>query len=198
LDLADQYAKSLGTPVVLLVRGLSGSGKSTIAELISQEIGSPLLQTDVIRREMFPEPMTNAPYNDGLYSLENRERVYGTVHARAEKLVAQGRSVVLDGTYLAHEMRQEAADIAKRNGAELVCIRCDCPEALAIDRISTRAHGQKTDSDARPDFRRLQRKEEDPPNVATISVDTSQGTVEPVRTILAALREACLPGEFSC
>ncbi len=195
LQLADSYASELGAPVVLLVRGLSGTGKSTIAELISQEIGVPLLQTDVIRRKLFPDLQASMTYNGGSYSLENRARVYRALHREAEQFVSHGRSVVLDGTYLTRESRQGAAALAQQHGAELLSVRCDCPDAVAAERIRSRALRPDAISDADPGFPILQRVDEEPdaPDTRTIDVDTSLSSVQPLRAILAALRAACLP-----
>lgn len=199
LDLAEQYALKLGPPVVVMVRGMSGTGKSTVAALISQEIGSPLLQTDVVRRELFPSDAPGRTYNDGRYSPTNREKVYHEMHARARLLVAHGSSVVLDATYLTEKSRSEVMEIAARNGAELLCVRCECADDVAAERITSRAMSHDVISEVRPEFLQRQREsdEPDPPGLTTLVVDTSAGTVEPRRAILAALRNICLPGEIN-
>ncbi len=195
LDLADQYTRQLGEPTVVVVRGLSGTGKSTIADMVSQKIAAPLLQTDAVRRKMFPGPFPSTAYNGGCYSPPNRRRVYQEMHAMADEYVAHGRSVVLDGTYLTAHLRQEVQDLAARRHARLVCIRCECADELAMERISSREQESVAFSDARPDFPLRQRRDEepDPAGLETISVDTTLNTVEPIGTILAALRAACLP-----
>ena len=52
LRLAQTYASSLGPKLILMVGGLSGTGKSTISKQLSEQLSAELLQTDVIRREL--------------------------------------------------------------------------------------------------------------------------------------------------
>src|SRR5690606_27711753 len=76
LEIADKHAAKLGQPIVLMVRGLMGTGKTTLAEFITQQLGSEHLQTDDIRNSMFGSRDKHAGYGDQLYSEENRQQVY--------------------------------------------------------------------------------------------------------------------------
>ena len=56
VQLADTYAAGLGPPLLVVLRGPAGCGKSTLAGALSDTLGLECLQTDTIRRELFPVP----------------------------------------------------------------------------------------------------------------------------------------------
>jgi aminoglycoside phosphotransferase family enzyme/predicted kinase len=194
LDLADRYTRSLGPPVLILMRGLPGTGKSTIAQTISEALGVELLQTDSLRQTMFGPTGDRAGFNQGRYQAENRLRVYGQMHTQADAFLKDGRSVVLDGTYLAASSRADAAKLAERNQAAFLAVHCQCPDEIALQRIESRAAEGKSSSEAHPEFfeRQRQAEEPDPPEIRSLSVETSSGIVEPMKDIFETLRTILL------
>ena len=194
LELASRYARSLGPPLLILMRGLPGTGKSTIAETISEELGIELLQTDRFRQELFGPPADRAGFNEGRYRTENRLRVYSQMHGQAEAFLADGLSVVLDGTYLSASPRADAAKLAERHQAAFLSVHCQCPDEIALQRITARAEEGDTLSEAHPEFFDQQREaqERDPPGLPSLAVDTSYGIVDPMQDIFARLRAKCL------
>lgn len=193
LDLANQYSRNFGPPVLVLVRGLPGAGKSTIAQTISEELGVALLQTDSLRKKLFGATDEHVGFNEGRYRPENRLRVYDDMHQQAGELLRNGLSVVLDGTFLEESLRVKAAKLAEVHQAEFIPIDCQCPDEIALQRITTRAQEGNTDSQTRAEFFDLQRQaqEPDPPQLRTLVVDTSFGIVEPMRGIRGILRKLC-------
>ncbi len=196
LELADRYTHTLGPPMLVLVRGLPGTGKSTIAETISEELDVALIQTDVLRQEVFGKTAERIGFNEGRFRPENRQRVYGEMHRQADRLLGNGLSVVLDGTYLTASSRADAARLAERNHAAFLSVHCECPDELALQRIADRALEGNTTSQARPEFFDRQRRaeEDDTPAFSALCVDTSNGIVEPMRNIVQSLRTKCFAG----
>ena len=99
LDLADSYVRIWVRPFVLLVGGLSGTGKSTLASELANTLGCELLQTDVIRQDLFASSPGPAAFEGGIYTRDMRHRVYEEMLRRAESILCDGVSAVLDGTF---------------------------------------------------------------------------------------------------
>ena len=75
MNLADQYASRLGPPLLIVVRGLMGTGKSTLAKELAESLGAELLRTDVVRRILFPSHDPSTAYGQGRYSHIDRRLV---------------------------------------------------------------------------------------------------------------------------
>ena len=87
---------------LVLVGGLPGTGKSTIARELAAETGWVVLGSDEIRKQQIgvPEdqPAGAAP-DEGLYRPDRRRDVYATLVARARELLGHGESVILDASW---------------------------------------------------------------------------------------------------
>ncbi len=190
LRLADRYRQQLGSPLMLVVRGLTGTGKSTLAAAVAESLGIELLQTDAIRRNLFGRSGSPAEYDAAIYQPRNRLRVYEEMLRRAESLLDAEFSVVLDGVFLGTDTRSRAIAIADRHNACALIVRCDCPEKIAARRIESRLASGASMSESRPEIllRQKQAEEPDPPGAPSIAVNTTQALPE----ILAAVfRELC-------
>ena len=174
LDLAAKNAKELGSPLVVLVRGLMGTGKTTIATKVSESIGAQHLQTDAIRNEIFNQRDDEAGYGENLYRKENREKVYDEMLQRMQGFLKNESSVVLDGTFLKSKLRALFLNAATALGARCVVVNCILPEDEALDRIRKRADEGTSLSDARPELYQLQKQEEEPitGNFEYVDIDT--------------------------
>jgi uncharacterized protein len=189
---ADRYAGEMGAaagPLVFVVRGLMGSGKSTLAAALAEQFGAAHLQTDAIRQVLIGgvgHVVRAAAYNEGLYRPEARRAVYDRMFQIAGEQLAERLSVVLDGTFLSEELRQEAAALAARLGARMCGIRCVCPSDVALKRLADRAAAGNDLSEARPELFAQQQAAEDPdsPDRETITVDTTGPTAEQLMTVL--------------
>lgn len=185
LALADGYARDLGPPFVLVVFGLSGTGKSTLARSLGEALDVEVISSDAVRAEQSQPDNSPVGYGEGRYAEVNRRRVYEEMFRRAETLLKQGSSVILDATFLAAEMRQEAVSLARRNGAQPLLIRCQCPDDVALERIATRTASGASLSEAGVEVFRRQKAEmgSELPGIETFAVDTTRSL--PEQTMLA-------------
>jgi aminoglycoside phosphotransferase family enzyme/predicted kinase len=175
LCLADRYAARLGPPMLIVIRGLMGVGKTTLAEALAERLGGELLQTDKLRKELFGPSAAPAEFNQDRYRPENRLRVYDELFLRAEQDLKEGLSVVLDGTFLTADLRRRAAGLARAAGALPCLVHGDCPVDVAVERIAERAADGETNSDATAELYELQRaqQEPDPPELRSVDIDTT-------------------------
>ncbi|MET8871460.1 AAA family ATPase [Nocardia sp. NPDC004604] len=135
---------------LVLVGGSPGTGKSTVAIELSASTGAVVLSSDHVRKQLRASGEVTGPtgtFGTGTYSAAGKARVYTELRSRAQKLLALGRSVILDASWIDADERQRAATLAAETNADLLQLRCHCPPSVAERRIRLRADG---DSDATP------------------------------------------------
>ncbi len=176
-------------PVLVLVGGLPGAGKSTLATGLAAATGWALERSDEIR--------SAAIAGGDRYSPEAVAAVYEHLVSRARAHLALGRSVVLDASWVWGRWRRAAAEAAAETGSALVEVCCTCDDDVAAVRIAERARRGDDTSEATVAVRDLlAARLESWPSAATI--DTSSGG--PGAAVGAVLRlveaEPGLPGTF--
>ncbi|MCW2817073.1 MAG: gluconate kinase [Nocardioides sp.] len=152
MDLTDLAIRhlALGDVRLILVGGLPGTGKSTLAGLLADERGYVLLSSDRIRKELAgiaPKTAAPAAYGTGLYSPASTDATYSELCRRAEVLLALGESVVLDASWTDEGRREPLRALARSAHATLHEVRCYAPVRLTEQRMRTRAPGA-SDADA--------------------------------------------------
>lgn len=138
-------------PVLFLVAGLTGTGKSTVAEKLSVDYGAHLLNTDVVRKELAgidPFERHHDSLDIGLYAPENVDKTYHKMIDLAWAFMSRGDHVVLDATFQKQEHRRIALTAAEGNHAILAVVHCETPDALVKQRLEHRLK-EKTVSDGR-------------------------------------------------
>ncbi|MBR7620939.1 AAA family ATPase [Phenylobacterium sp. 20VBR1] len=122
-------------PCLAAVGGLSGTGKSTFARLIAPGLGaSPgavVLRTDEVRKRLLGVA-PDAKLSSAVYSPAFYQEVYDTMFADARALLAAGRAVVLDATFIAPGLRARAEALAAEMGVTFHGVWLEAaPEILA-------------------------------------------------------------------
>jgi aminoglycoside phosphotransferase family enzyme/predicted kinase len=141
LDLAYRYAVQFTRPTLWVVSGLPASGKSTIAEELSKAFSVTVLQSDVIRKELFglsPSEERELPFAEGIYSKGATSLTYGRLLLLAQAEIERGYSVILDATYGRRHHRREVLRLARDMDVNLIFIECVCPESLIRERLKQR------------------------------------------------------------
>ena len=161
--LAVHYARQFSRPRLLVVGGLIGTGKSTLARSLSESLGAVWLRTDEIRLREFAylrragrgrQAHLRRPHQgfaEGIYASHISELVYQRLIQRAEALVRQGRSVICDGTFSKAAGRELLRQIAKRHAASFYLFECVVPRRVALRRVAARYAGKTDISEAKPE-----------------------------------------------
>jgi aminoglycoside phosphotransferase family enzyme/predicted kinase len=134
---------------LVLVGGLPGTGKSTVAGRLAEQVEMTVLSSDRIRKELTgldPSTPGAEAYCTGRYVPEMTERVYAELLDRAGALLAHGESVVLDASWTSAEHRRRAATLAERSHAGIVPIRCHAPAEVSAQRLRDRAESGSADA----------------------------------------------------
>ena len=124
-------------PLVLAVGGLVASGKSTVAKYVARRIGAPRVVADRVRRALLAGAGEDAAH-ELAWSAELADRVYAGLLARADEVLASGRSAVLDACFPTVLRRSATAELAARHGAGFVFACCDAPEEDIVARLRRR------------------------------------------------------------
>lgn len=149
LNLAVDHLRT-GAVRLVLVGGGPGTGKTTLARGLAERLGAQVISTDDVRRELMAQGVIGGPageFRSGLYSPEQIDAVYAEVVRRAEPLLADGHTVILDGTWQEPRHRAAAREAAERNRCRLVELACSLPLEEAAARIAGR---RGSTSDATP------------------------------------------------
>lgn len=129
-------ARAVPEGMVVITCGLPATNKTESMEVLAAGLDYTTLRTDMLRRkvlageDIFDEKVAS--------DMSKRERVYHTMFAMADDLAAQGRGVILDGTFLTQALRCRAAEIAARHGRILLIHQTQAPEAYSLAKIAAR------------------------------------------------------------
>lgn len=143
-DLAEAYTRGAPRPRLIIICGLSGTGKSTLAKALGRALWADSLATDRIRREMAKsvEMAEKAPYGEGRYSLGKREKTYRELIRRAcSDYLLKGRTLILDGTFSKNRFLREALNSAHGAGLtpqEIITFECHMDLAALKRRVQNR------------------------------------------------------------
>ncbi len=136
---------------LVVVGGLPGTGKSTLASELAEALDAAVLSSDPLRKELVgagPDASTAADYRTGAYSDAVTEATYATLLRRAKVLLERGESVILDASWVDVAHRDAARALAAETGAEVTELRCDCPADVAAARMAARHDRGDHESDA--------------------------------------------------
>jgi aminoglycoside phosphotransferase family enzyme/predicted kinase len=127
---------------LLLMCGLSGAGKSYVAERLVPLLPAVRLRSDVARKALAGLPANARTYNPlegGLYSPGRSDEVFEHLARVATALLANGDNVIVDATFSKKSRRNEFLALAKRLGSQAMIIYCNAPLGLLRNRIKARS-----------------------------------------------------------
>lgn len=97
----------MASPSLIIITGLPGTGKTTVAFALAQKLIAEHFNTDMIRTEMGLR---------GQYEQETKERVYALLLDKTLRAMQEGRSVVVDGTFYQSRLRARFKHLASTLG----------------------------------------------------------------------------------
>jgi len=181
----------LSKPALVLLQGLSGSGKSYWGQRLGPALGALCLRSDLERKRLLglaPETRpANAEERAARYSPEMSERTYKRLRELAQQHLKSGFAVIVDATFLNAGALKRFEALGEALGVPTVLLRCEAPEAVLRDRVRARQNGASDPSDADEAVLHGQLRANIPLPGAPTVVLTPETTEE---TALAAVMEA--------
>lgn len=146
-QLAWQYTKPRQGRL-LLMAGLSGSGKSTVARILARSLGAIHIRSDAVRKHLAGIPLESKG-DAKIYSPAMGNRTYDRLLQLGILLAIQGFPVILDAKYDRRALRLTVAEQAKAQRIPFHICHCTAPSGVLADRLQQR---QDDISDATADL----------------------------------------------
>ena len=179
----------VGAVRLVLVGGLPGTGKSTLAAGLADALGATVIRSDMVRKELAglrPDEPAAADFGAGIYTPDATEATYREALRRTEVALGLGEIVVLDASWGSDRWRSEARTVAGATASELAELRCSVAPDTAARRMRRRRSAGADPSDATPEIAAQLAVVEDPWPTAAV-VDTGNGPGEALVKALAAV-----------
>ena len=138
LESLDKLPEPVVKPAFIAVSGLPGTGKSYFCRRLAERIPVIILESDAMRKTLFPAPA---------YSAMESARLFQAIHHLIERLLKKGISVVLDATNLAEKNRERLYHIAYQLNAKLILVRIEASPEVVQERLRNRAEGTVSEED---------------------------------------------------
>ena len=168
-------------PVLIIVSGLPGSGKSYFSRRLAERLPLPIIESDAMRQILSQKPT---------YSPGESERLFRACHMLIGDLLRRGISVIFDATNLIERNREELYRIADSAEAKLIIVRLEAPPELVRQRMARRQTGIDSDDKSEANWQVYQRMTATAQKIRRnhFAVDTSKDIAPAIEKIVREAR----------
>ncbi len=143
LELAQSYTRKL-IPKLIITRGMSASGKTTITQTLLEQLTAIRIRSDVERKRLFglkANQTAKADAGNGIYTSSATERTYEKLAELAEIILDAGYSVIVDATFLNNSYIKQFKMIAESKQVPFLILEFSASEQTLRQRIINRKQG---------------------------------------------------------
>lgn len=168
----------------VILAGLPGTGKSTLAEVLAGRLGGIVLSKDKVRAALFPPGAIN-------YSSSQNDFCMSVLLMAAQRIAADHSVpfLFIDGRTFSREHHvKQVAEAAHLVGAGLNILLLHCPEDVALERIK-KDQGKHAAKNRDPLLYFLVKSYFEPIRLPKLEVDTSLPLEECVEQCVSYLKQ---------
>ena len=136
---------------LIIMHGVSGSGKSWLSEALIPEIGALRIRSDLERKRLagiVPPAEKVHGVGQGDYDVASIQRTYRKLAECADSALAGGCSVIIDATFLERAHREAFRELARQRHCCFLIVSCSANTATLGTRIDLRARDGLDPSEA--------------------------------------------------
>lgn len=127
--------KCLSGPYAIIIIGLPGCGKTTLAQLLIENKECFYCSSDVIRSKIFDEFEIK---KDRDYSKFELDVIYNIMLYITEIQLQNNVNILLDGVFRDKKMRENICNIIRNKGYKLYKFYVTCSDEVALSRVESR------------------------------------------------------------
>lgn len=170
---------SRSRPSILIMHGVSGSGKSSCAARLAEELGAIRIRSDVERKRLHgyaADANSQSGIKSGIYTEDAGRRTYERLAEMAACIVDGGFIAIVDATFLEQVWRSRFQRLAEEHNAAFLILDMQAPVEVLRERVRSRQSLRSDASEAGESVLGMQLRsqqsltEEEMPDV--LSVDT--------------------------
>jgi aminoglycoside phosphotransferase family enzyme/predicted kinase len=129
-------------PLLLLIGGLPGTGKSTLARKLTERLNAHIIRSDSVRKQLagLQEEDQSSPsaFGEGIYDARWTDQTYSECLKRAEQRLVEGGRVIIDASFSTEQRRHDAIDLADRYCVPTTFFLCTAEPETVRTRLAQR------------------------------------------------------------
>ncbi|MCP4041944.1 MAG: AAA family ATPase [Gammaproteobacteria bacterium] len=150
LRLAEGYMEG-GRPMLILMRGVSGSGKTVISQGLLEALGAVRIRSDVERKRLYSlaaEENSGSELDSGIYTREASRHTFDRLLEQTGAVLQAGYPVIVDATFLERSVREPFRKLAAEFKLPFYILNIDTDAETLRERVQQRSAEGKDASEA--------------------------------------------------
>ena len=137
-------------PFLILMHGVSGSGKSTVAAQVAEHFSAIRLRSDVERKRLFgllPDISSDSIEED-IYCADATRKTFEHLAEASGSIIDSGSPCVVDATFLDSSVRKIFIEQAEELEVPVLILSCSASQQCMINRLRHRGQNESDASEA--------------------------------------------------
>jgi predicted kinase len=122
-------------PVLVIVSGTSGAGKTTLARRVAADLCLPVIAKDDIKERLFE----SLGWSDRAWSMKLGAATWDLLFLLTDELLAVGANVIIESNFDRQLHGGRLKDLARRHPHEVIELHCTAEAETLSARVQTRA-----------------------------------------------------------